>query len=302
MRLIIIIIMKFTAAFAAFAAAEMTTLEMPTVSWDKQAVEAGAKTMESWYKTQEKMDVAAVKNVVRNLGKVAAYHDTAKAVAYAKNVKPFANLWVQWLNAITVDAKCDVEAAHMCVYKYWGVEEALSGKPVRHDNAEMKACLKKANCQMNWEKLTPAQQQAAKAKFEGQFKAAVQNWHQSEQDIQKALEAKVTKGIKQYQMYERASYAVWGKYASKFAKDMHCDAKCVDGCLASTRPHDENSMAKFHGCLEKCPGCMKDVVNVDYKPKKAMKLAAIEETFGSVDALEDADFQDISASFEMAGI
>lgn len=155
---------------------------------------------------------------------------------------------------------------------------------------------------MKWETLTPAQQKAAKANFENTFKQAVGNWAKSEEELQKALEAKVTKGVKQYQAYEKASYAVWGRYASKFAKEMHCDAKCVDGCLAKTKPHDENSMAVFNDCLGKCPGCMKDIVNVDYKPKKAMKLAAIEETFGPVDTLDDADFQDISETFEMAGI
>ena len=90
------------------------------------------------------MDVVAAKNIVRNLGKVAAYHDTAKAVNYAKNVKPFAKLYVKWLDAITVDAKCDQEAASLCVYKYWGVEDFLSGRPEKHDMSELKACLAKA--------------------------------------------------------------------------------------------------------------------------------------------------------------
>ena len=188
MRLIIIIFMKFLAAFAAYAAAEMTTLEMPRVSWDKEAVEKGAKTLEGYYKTQERLDVKAAKDIVRNIGKVAAYHETGTAVNFAKNVKPFANLYVKWLDAITVDAKCDTEAASKCVYTFWGVEDALSGKPEKHDQSALKDCLKRANCQTNWEKLTPQQQKAAEANFGNTFKLAIENVHKREVELEKALE------------------------------------------------------------------------------------------------------------------
>ena len=155
--------MKFALALAAAVAAEQ--LNLPNISWDNEAISKGANTMKSYTNVQKRLDEQAGKQLVRDLGKTAAYWQTANGVYYAKTVKPYARLWVRWLNAITVDAKCDMEKAHMCVYKHWGVEEALAGKPHTPSKAALKTCLKAANCQMNWEKLTPAQQQAAAKKF-----------------------------------------------------------------------------------------------------------------------------------------
>ena len=293
--------MKFALAFAAAAAAEQ--IRLPNVSWDKDAIEDGLNTINQYGKVQKSLDENAGKQLVRDLGKTAAYWQTANGVYYAKVVKPYANLWVRWLNAITVDGKCNMEKAHLCVYKHWRVDEMLAGqKPGLTSKAALKSCLKAANCQMNWEKLTPAQQQAAKNKFVNDFKSAVGQENKIKADVGKAIEAKLEKAAKNYENYERVSYAVWGRYTAKFAKDMNCDAKCVDKCVATTKPRDENTANKFGACLKTCKGCYKDVISVDWKPKAAHKLAAIEEYYGPVETLEDEDFQDLAETFEMMNI
>merc|ERR1712023_601594 len=91
---------------------------------------------------------AAAEQMVRDLGKTLAYWTTSNGVNWAKEVKPYANLYSRWLRAMTMDDKCNVEAASKCVWNHWGIENAMSGKGWKlGSDAAMGACLKKANCQ-----------------------------------------------------------------------------------------------------------------------------------------------------------
>jgi len=292
--------MRFAAVVCASAVAA-EQIKLPNISWDKNAIEKGLNTAKDYFEVQKKLDMSAGKQIVRDIGKTLAYWTTSNGVNWAKEVKPYANLYSRWLRAMTMDDKCNVEAASKCVWNHWGVENAMNGKGWKlGSNTAMGACLKKANCQYQFQKMTPTQQKAAKAKFMADLKKAGQNVDKLEGDVEKVLEAKIKQGMANYAKYEEKSYKVWGKYAAQFAKDLKCNAPCVDKCVAGAKGKkaNEKTAQVFAQCIAKCPGCAKNVVNIDWKPTKGTKLAAIEEHYEALENLDDEDFQDIAETLE----
>lgn len=273
--------MKFALALVAVVSAD----QLPTVSWDDKAVKEGANIMHQYGHQAKALDKANAKANAKDLARAFATFETQVGVNYAKFVKPYEKAKVAWLDMITVDGKCNTEAASQCIYKTYGLDGPKQNP---------QACLKKANCQTNWDKLTPVQKKAAVAKYQAWKKRQDAVSHQTMHKIGNAVDVKLQQAMRNAKARDLRAQKLWQTAMIKFAKTMHCNVPCANKCGAM-RP--EQTVP----CLEKCAGCFKNIVNIKHAGKAAgpHKLEAIEEVFGPVENMADHEWENISETFNM---
>jgi len=274
--------MKF-AVFALVASATAGEIQLPHISWDEKAIKAGVNTWAQYGEQAKQLDQNNTRAAAIDFAKAFATFETQVGVNYAKFVKPYEKAKIAWLNAITVDGKCNTARASNCVFKAYGIE----GPAVNP-----KGCLKAAGCQTNWEKLTPVQQQAAIKKYQAwkmkQDNISAQTMHR----VGAAVDAKLQTAMRNCERRDNAAKKLWQRAMIKYAKQMHCDVPCTNKC-AGVNP--ESTIA----CLETCGGCYQNIVNIKYATKAAgpHKLESIEEAFGPVENLADHEWENISETF-----
>ena len=137
------------AVFALLATVSAGEIQLPTVSWDEKALNAGVNTWTQYGVQGKALDEKNSKAAAVDFAKAFATFETQVGVNYAKFVKPYEKAKLAWMNAMTVDGKCNTVRASQCVFKSYGIEGPAMNPT---------GCLKAAGCQTNWEKLTPAQQ------------------------------------------------------------------------------------------------------------------------------------------------
>lgn len=278
--------MKFAFALAAVVSAEQIVL--PTISWDNKAIEAGVNTWAQYGKQAEALDKKNAQANARDLAKAFATFETQVGVNYAKFVKPYERAKLRYLNYITVDGKCNTEAASQCVYKAYGLE----GPAVNPQG-----CLKAAGCQTKWDKLTPAQQQKAIAAYNTWKNKQDQASGATLHKVGQAVDAKLQVAMKNAHARDEAAKKLWQTALIKYAKQMNCDVACSDKCSGLA---PEQTIP----CLETCGGCYKNIVNIKWAKKVPgpAKLEAIEEAFGPVENLADHEWENIAETFAQADL
>ena len=273
--------MKF--AFALVASVSAGEIQLPHVSWDDKAINEGVNTWATYGEQAKALDQKNSQAAAKDFARAFATFETQVGVNYAKFVKPYERAKLAWLNAITVEGKCNTEHASQCVFKSYGIE----GPAVNPAG-----CLKAAGCQTNWEKLTPAQQKAAMAKYSAWKNKQDNISRATMQRIGKAVDIKLTTAMKNCEARDNQAKKLWQAAMIKYAKAMHCDVPCANKC-GGINPEQTIQ------CLKTCGGCYQNIVNIKYATKAAgpHKLEAIEEAFGPVENLADHEWENISETF-----
>jgi len=224
----------------------------------------------------------------KDLAKAFATFQTQVAVNYAKTVKPYEQAKIAYLDAITVDGNCNQEAASQCVYMEYGLEPKKQS---------LQQCLAAAKCQTNWDKLTPAQQNAARTKFAQWKQQQDQVTGQTMQKIGNAVGQKLDTYGKNHMKRVQEGHELFKKHVLKFAQNMKCDNACVTKCNSAT---PEQTIP----CLETCGGCFENIINIKWAPKAAgpHKLNEIEAAYGPVELIEDNEWEDLAQTFKQANI
>ena len=138
--------MKFAVA-CLIGAASAGSIQLPHISWDEKAMQAGVNTAAEYGVQADNLDQRHKLAEAKDLAQAFATFQTQVAVNYAKTVKPYEQAKVAYLDAITVDGNCNQAAASQCVYLEYGLEPKKQS---------FQQCLAAAKCQTNWDKLTPA--------------------------------------------------------------------------------------------------------------------------------------------------
>jgi len=275
--------------FATLAlAATVSAGQLPTITWDDKAIQEGVNTWAQYGHQAEQLDKANSQAAAKDFARAFATFETQVGVNYAKFVKPYERAKLQWLNWITVDGKCNTEAASQCVFKAYGMEGPAQNP---------KACLAAAGCQTNWDKLTPVQQQQAVQKYMAWKKRQDNISAQTLQRIGHAVEIKLQTAMKNCEARDNRAKKLWQAAMIKYAKAMKCNVPCTNKC-AGVMPEQTIQ------CLKTCGGCYQNIVNIKYATKAAgpHKLEAIEQVFGPVENMADHEWENISETFTQMDI
>jgi hypothetical protein len=136
--------MKFILALVGLTAA--ASVQLPEIDINTQKIESALNKLEvAGQKLRAEKEIDNRENA-KNLVHAFATLKTAEYVNFGKTFKKWAEYEVAFTDAITVNAKCDQEAATECITKFY-----LTGFSDQTAARTKDICLKNAGCQLNYD-------------------------------------------------------------------------------------------------------------------------------------------------------
>lgn len=149
-------------------------------------------------------------------------------------------------------------------------------------------CAKAAGCTCPWMENPAAVEkevwEAYGDAWENHMKVAEEGWNMFFGRLNEAAE--------NYRANKMEEGAVYVEHAAVIAKQLKCDATATDAC-AKDFAYDPMG---FEMCMSLVPGCMENIVSVDWASLPA-KLSAVQKVHGSVNALSAAQWNNLAAVY-----
>jgi hypothetical protein len=144
-------------------------------------------------------------------------------MTFGKAMKPYVQFEVDFLDAMTVDSKCDSAVATKCLNTW-----LLAGAQ-KSTQTTMETCIKtSAGCTTKWDDMTPVQQQALATKFNTSVATMGTAYKKVHDKVMLELATSWSDHMKRRVVMQGKFMAA----AKTAAKGMGCDAVCSDACFA----------------------------------------------------------------------
>lgn len=175
--------MKYAIA-ALLGLASAGNFQIPQFDVNQAKVEAAVNDVKTSGMRMRAAEEADKQQSLNDLVHAYATFETSEYINLGKSFKSWVEFDVMFYDAITVDATCNQEKATLCLNTW-----ILQGADMRNTNAR-DTCSKAAGCSFGWEHYTPAQKQAAEAKYNAGIQDITNSykeiWGFTEVELQKA--------------------------------------------------------------------------------------------------------------------
>ena len=260
-------------------------VQLPEVDVDTDKVNAAMKDVDAWAKRHKAAKEEDDKKNLESLAHAAATYRVQEAVNFRKAWHNWAKFEVTYMEAVSVNTECNQEVCTDCITN-WIMKGA--DPKTKHAETEM-CCREQAGCYIAWDKYSPQKQEAIK----GEYRTAVNDISTTYKEINRKTEADAMEGWKAHQERKAAMKADFKATAKKFAGDMGCDTQCLHDCI-------EKPAKEHQCCMSKCH-CGKGVIRIT-EPEKPVNVAAIvEDAYGDLNQLTDADLINIDQALASVG-
>lgn len=259
--------------------------KFPTIEWDQSKFDTAKKDWDAWAVRDQASHEQDNRATFTDLAHAYATYQTQVAVNYGRVVKPYEEMYVRYLDAITVNSTCNTEAASKCVYDTYGLHSYTGEAAPTQTPAQ---CFQAAGCHTKWDTLTAAQKQAAIQRYYKDKRVADTQAQQAFQRGMVAVKAKLDKAIIAHQRRCMAMKEDFNNTLMKTARDMNCNKPCIDNCSGV-------EAQRVPTCLSQCK-CFEGVIKIT--PAHANYREVVESQYGDLENLTIDDYTNIFDSIE----
>jgi len=226
-------------ALFAVAGVSASTYTLPTISWDKTAMDKFTSGLDTYAKQAVVDDQVDKTKWVADLVNVYAAWEVENYKTFGAAMKPVVQSEVDFLSAMTVDSTCNTTIATQCLNTW-----LINGADY-YTQSTMETCIKtKASCTTKWDDMTLAQKQAMATKY----KTSVRNMGLAYKKVHDKIMYKLSTAWSDHMQRRQAMAVKFIAAAKTAAVNMGCTSTCVDTAFSQHKGHALDYLSNNCSC------------------------------------------------------